>query len=157
MLRTSFVPAVVLSSAFALGALAACSSSTTTTTPETDAATAVDAGGGDADTDSGDTGAAEVVNDCKTFTDRSAPSASRTLTWDFSISSAPERCMIVAVGQSVDFNGDFSVHPLTASGGDSPNPIANADAKGNVTFTAAGTFGFACGVHPSMIGAIKVQ
>ena len=45
----------------------------------------------------------------------------------------------------------------SASGGDTPNPIKDAQAAAGVaTFTKAGTFGFLCGNHPSMTGAIKV-
>jgi len=96
-----------------------------------------------------------VVNDCQTsqFTDRRA--GVRTITWDFGVTSAPERCMQVQVGQTVVWNGDLSSHPLAGSGGDSPNPIS-AHQNGSVTFTAPGTFGFVCLAHSSMKGAIQV-
>ncbi|MBF5066255.1 hypothetical protein G6O45_23770, partial [Salmonella enterica subsp. enterica serovar Istanbul] len=59
--------------------------------------------------------------------------------------------------QKVTFAGSFSSHPLLASDGDKPNPITSVDtATGDVTFPKAGTFGYVCGNHPSMIGAIKV-
>ena len=112
----------------------------------------VDSGGGDGGGDGGLT----PVNACNTFVDLSAAAANRTLTWDFAIAQAPERCAIVKKGQDVTFKGDFAVHPLNASGGQTPNPISTVDATGKVTFTAAGTFGFQCGFHPSMTGAIRV-
>jgi plastocyanin len=110
---------------------------------------AADAGGGDA--------APVVISSCNTFVDRSSASASRTITWDFSVSTAPERCMTVKAGQKVTFSGSFSTHPLISGDGDKPNPIATLDpATGEVVYPKAGVFGFICGIHPSMIGAIKV-
>jgi plastocyanin len=104
-----------------------------------------------------DATAPAVVNACKTFVDRSASTASRTITWDFPVSTAPERCMTVKVGESVTFMGDFGLHPLLAGGGDSPNPFSSVDTTtGKVTFPKAGLYGFMCGNHPSMIGAIMV-
>jgi plastocyanin len=118
--------------------------------------TTADAGTGGG-TDAGDASAvAAIVNACKAFDDRSADSAVRTLNWDFSIATGPDRCVKVKKGQDVTFAGDFLTHPLTAFNGDKPNPIANADAAGKVTFTAVGTFGFQCGNHPAMTGAVQV-
>jgi plastocyanin len=113
-------------------------------------------GGGKDAGDAGADAAASVVNACKTFVDRSAAGGSRTLTWDFAVATAPERCMTVKKGQDVTFSGDFVMHPLVASGGDKPNPISAPDATGKVTFPNAGTFGFVCGNHPAMTGAIRV-
>ncbi len=112
--------------------------------------------GADSGGDSGGDAATVVVNDCNVFVDRSATGASRTITWDFPVSTAPERCMTIKKNQAVVFNGDFGTHPLDASGGDKPNPFASPDAPGKVTFAKAGLFGFQCAVHPSMTGAIKV-
>ena len=146
---------------FATAAVVGCSSSSGGSSSGTPAEaggseTGVDGGGGTDTSTAADTGSV-VVNDCKTFVDRTATGASRTLTWDFPISTAPERCMIVKKNQAVTWAGDFTTHPLTASGGDTPNPIANYDmATGKVTFTKAGNFGFMCGNHPSMTGDIQV-
>lgn len=115
-----------------------------------------DGGGGGGGGDAGADGAAAPVNSCTTFEDRTAGGASRTLTWDFAIGTAPERCITIKKGQDVTFSGDFTMHPLESSGGDTPNPIGGHDANGKVSFTAAGTFGFICGFHPAMTGAIKV-
>jgi hypothetical protein len=100
---------------------------------------------------------AQVVQDCQPnqFLDRTAPGADRLLTWDFSISTDPERCLQVQVGQTVVWDGVQDVHPLAGSGGDSPNPIS-LHLNGAVTFTKVGTFGFVCLNHSSMKGAIKV-
>jgi plastocyanin len=102
---------------------------------------------------------AQVVQDCQptAYLDRTATGADRQLAWDFSISSDPERCMKVRVGQTVVWNvtPDFDVHPLGGAGGDSPNPITFHN-NGVVTFTAVGTFGFQCLNHASMKGAIQV-
>lgn len=152
---------LVCASAFAVAtvSLAGCSSSSggssSGTPAEGGSETGTDGGGG-GDTSVADTGPTPV-NDCKNFVDRSATSASRTITWDFPVSTAPERCMIIKKGQDVTFSGDFATHPLGGSGGDTPNPISAHDAAGKVTFAAAGTFGFQCGNHPSMTGAIQVN
>src|SRR5882672_7570603 len=86
---------------------------------------------------------AQVVQDCQPnqYLDRTASGADRELTWNFDISSDPERCMQVQVGQTVVWNGDLDTHPLGAQGGDMPNPII-FHVNGVVTFTTAGTFGF---------------
>jgi len=154
--------AVTLVSGIAIG----CSDSKTEPTPGgntndagtggTDAATAKDTGS--------DTGSnTEPVNACRTFIDRTGASASRTLTWSFSISSDDLRCMQIKAGQSVTFSdgagkaADFVSHPLAASGGDAPNPVTNVDKDtGVVKFEKAGTYGYACGNHPAMLGAILV-
>ncbi len=98
-----------------------------------------------------------VVQGCEetAYVDRRAPAADRELAWILSIASDPERCMTITVGQSVVWTGNFNVHPLDPQGGDTPNPITGTE-TGAVTFTAPGTFGYVCGVHPSMKGAIQV-
>jgi hypothetical protein len=100
---------------------------------------------------------AQTVQDCSTaqFLDRSAASADRRITWDFSISSDPERCLTVRQGQTVVWDGDLDNHPLGGSGGNMPNPIG-LHQNGSVTFNAPGTFGYVCLAHSSMKGAIKV-
>lgn len=152
--------------------LAACSSDDTGgtsggTSPEAapgNEGGATEAGGKDSSSPGVDAGGGEdaapvEVNSCKSFVDRSADSASRTITWDFPVATAPERCMTVKKGQEVTFMGDFSTHPLISSGGDTPNPVAAVDivgATGKVTLAKAGLFGWVCGNHPAMTGAIKV-
>jgi hypothetical protein len=100
---------------------------------------------------------AQVVQDCQPnqYLDRRAPGADRLLTWNLGISTDPERCMRVQVGQTVVWSGDLESHPLAGQGGDSPNPIG-LHQNGSVTFTTPGTFGFVCSVHSSMKGAITV-
>lgn len=97
------------------------------------------------------------VGDCQPnqYLDRSAAGADRTLDWGFTITTDPERCMKVQVGQSVTWSGDLEMHPLGSGGGTQPNPIA-ANQNGVVTFTSPGTYGFVCLSHSSMKGAIFV-
>ena len=126
-------------------------------------ATAIDGGPADsaasdsAVTDSGEVDAGPPVNGCTTFVDRSA--ATRTLAWDTSVASLPEHCMLIHVGQDVTWLGNLTFHPLGPQGGDLPSPVT-AVASGDVatvTFPKAGTYGYVCGVHASMTGAIKVE
>jgi hypothetical protein len=97
-----------------------------------------------------------AVNGCDTFVDQTAVGAARKIEWGLPVATSPNRCMMIKRDQTVAFEGDFTVHPLGASGGDAPNPFAAVPDTGKVTFAAAGTFGFVCGVHASMTGAIKV-
>ncbi len=98
-----------------------------------------------------------IINGCQDsqYLDRTAPAADREILWVMSVNQDPERCMKVRVGQSVFWNGNYSIHPLAGLNGDSPNPIDNHQ-NGHVTFTSAGTFGFVCEVHATMTGAIRV-
>src|SRR5262245_37607561 len=99
----------------------------------------------------------EVVQGCQPdqYVDRTAANADRQLSWDFSITSDPARCMQVRAGQTVVWDGDLETHPLAGQGGDTPNPIT-FHANGSVTFNSPGTFGFVCLSHTPMKGAIEV-
>ena len=147
--RRVFSLAVALAAPLALG----CSSSSTSGGGGNDAGS-----GSDAANDTGaavDSGAA--LNGCTTFVDHTAAADPRALTWSLAISSSPDRCMKIKVGQSVTWNGSFTTHPLHDDGGDAPNPIsASTSPTGPIAFPAAGTFGYICGVHASMNGAILV-
>lgn len=110
---------------------------------------------------------ADVLNTCGSYVDRTAADADREIKWDLSVGSEAERCMTVKVGQTVSFRGDFTRHPLKAKGGDSPSLFSQAaDLVSNpglageeytpFEFKSAGTFGYVCGVHPSMTGVIRV-
>ena len=114
--------------------------------------------GSDGGTDSGGgaDAAVTVINDCKNFVDRTAAGAMRTIAWSGPPLSVPERCMTIKKGQDVTWNGSLSSHPLAPKDGDVPNPVIGVDANGKVTFPNAGLFGYECGIHPGMIGAIKV-
>lgn len=69
-------------------------------------------------------------------------------------------CSRVKVGQHVGFYGDFSLHPLEPSGGDSPSfvpALTNSGPSLEVNPTTAGVFGFQCRKHPAMMyGAVEV-
>jgi plastocyanin len=134
-----------------------CSSDTPAPT-STDAGTKSDTG---TPVDSGsDTGTAiTTLNGCAAadYVDRSDPSADRTVTWGF---GQTPKCMKIAAGQRVTFNGDFTQHPLVEKGGDSPNPFASPKGTGGtrtVDFGPVGTFGYECSIHASITGAILVQ
>lgn len=114
-----------------------------------------DAGGEDAGADAG----AIIVNSCKTFDDRTATSASRTIAWKFPL-DAKDRCIEIKKGQSITFNGNFGQYRVAASkgpaGGDTPNPIAGFDESSpTVKFPTAGTFGFESPDAPALQGAIR--
>ena len=150
-------------------AVVACSSSTTSSpAPAADGAGPTAEGGDGVDASPPSDGATadaapEPENDCTVFTDRTADTASRTLEWDLTIVSAPERCMRIKAGQTVTFgNGadagaDFNEHPLVIykpKGGAAP--MAD-QVTGQAVFPTAALFGFACGVHPQMRGVILVE
>ena len=99
-----------------------------------------------------------VVDDCAevSYQDRTAPAAERTLAWDFPFAGSVDRCIIVRVGQSVRWDGNFAMHPLENDQGSTPNPIGAHDASGVVTFTAPGIYGYRCNYHFEMRGAVQV-
>ncbi len=94
-----------------------------------------------------------LLNGCTQYVDRTAEAASRTLVWSFSIADAPERCIIIKAGQTVTFQGDHTIHPLAAKGGDAASPITNV---ADVKFATAGTFGYVCANHSPMTGVVYV-
>ena len=131
---------------------------------DTPAPTATDSGTksdtGSTPVDSGaDTSAPAALNGCAAadYVDRSAASADRTITWGF---NQTPKCMKIAAGQRVTFNGDFTQHPLIEKGGDTPNPFASPKGTGGtrtVDFGPVGTYGYECAIHASITGAILVQ
>ena len=110
--------------------------------------------------------ASAAVNGCAAAdfaaSDHTAANDARAIS--FPSSGAPMQysphCMTVKVGQSVTWSGNFLAHPLEAVGGDAGNPIMLTSSSGgsmSVTFPAAGTFGFDCANHPTlMLGAVRV-
>ncbi len=111
--------------------------------------------------DAGTTGTTTtVVNGCSTYTDLTAET---TTTISFPTGASPAQystpCIKVKAGTVLTFTGSFSSHPLVPSGGDTPNPITagSSGASASFTPTKAGTFGFHCSFHPTvMLGAIDV-
>jgi len=109
--------------------------------------------------------AAPALNGCSTFKDMTEAGAS-AITWDPSIASSELRCVKIKVNQTVGFAGNFTTHPMAASGGATPSPFSDlaaaisnpgTDQEGaNFAFPTAGTYGFVCGVHPAMTGAVLV-
>ena len=93
------------------------------------------------------------LNGCSAYVDRTADAAGREITWDFPVSSTPEACLKIKVGQSVTWKGDFVLHPLASKGGDSPSPITNV---ATTKFEKAGLFGWVCTAHPRMQGVVQV-
>ncbi len=160
------------SAAVVAAALVACSSdsssssSSTGGTPTGDGGASSSSSGGSSSSSSGGSDAgADVVLDigpgvkscAGTFVDRTDAAATRTIAWDADVASKPEHCMTIKVGQKVKWNGDFTTHPLEANGAEAQNPIhADIGDTGEITFNAAGTFGYICGFHAAELGAIKV-
>ena len=102
----------------------------------------------------------EVVNGCSAFTDMTAGGATIDGPGNAVPAQYSPNCVHIKAGQSVTWNVDLSAHPLGASGGTTPSPIQTT-ASGTsvtVTFPGAGTFGFHCLAHPTiMFGAVFVS
>ncbi len=164
-ISTLCVPLATGTFLFALG----CSSNdvTSPTPAPTTSPVVTDAGGATPDAASPPSDAASSdasvgaspLNGCATYEDRTAATADRTVVWIRSVGTV---CLRIKKGQSVTWNPkdtDFSAHPLKPSGGDATNPIV-AQGPGNApyvqAFASAGTFGFVCGFHFDMTGAIQV-
>ena len=79
--------------------------------------------------------------------------------WDVSLRYKGEfHGVKIAAGQTVTW-ASSTTHPLIAMGGDSGTPIPTTatTTAASVTFPNAGTFGFWCNVHTSLMeGAIQV-
>ena len=166
-LRTLPIVLVLAGSSAALAlAVVACSSSSSPTTA-TDGGVALAQGDGGTDS-AADTSTADAAkapeNDCTTFVDRTADGASRSIQWDLGITGIPERCIKIKAGQVVTWvdgttAADFSTHPLIIY---VPPPATGTaptvdETTGKATFPTAGTFGFACGIHPIMRGVVVVE
>ncbi len=150
--------------------VAACSSSSSPTT-DADASTAQDAS---EEADAGvDTGAPDTspdasvtpVNGCGptefAASDHTAASDPRAIT--FATTPSPVQfspsCMMIKAGQTVTWSGDFSDHPFEPMPAVPDDPIMDVTSgtTTSVTFPDAGTFGFDCAMHPSIMhGAIEV-
>jgi len=99
------------------------------------------------------------VNGCTSYADMTAGGATIDGPMDFNPAQFSPNCVQIKAGQSVTWNVDFAAHPLAASGGDSPSPIATTSSGTTVTFTFpnAGAFGYHCLAHPTiMFGAVDV-
>lgn len=117
----------------------------------------------------GDGGATFHGCTAERLVDRRATAAARTVTFGSGPSpfSYSPNCLRVAAGQTVTFQGAFSVHPLSPgvqgspSAGPAGNPIpaTNSGSQVEVAFPTAGTFPFHCAIHGSggMTGVVRVE
>jgi plastocyanin len=117
------------------------------------------------------TGGPLALNGCKAsdYEDRSAEDADRTVLIAAEGVVYTPRCMTVAAGQTVHWEGRLSAHPMSPGNSDNEaagsrgNPIVPTSTGDGVDFTFenAGTFPYYCEVHSSgagsgMAGAIYV-
>lgn len=108
-------------------------------------------------------------NGCDTaaYVDASAVGASRTVTFPNAGLTYMPKCLLIAAGQTVTFNGAFGTHPLRkgvsgdANAGSPNNPITLTDAGTTATFTfpTVGTYPYICTVHGpgGMNGVVRVK
>jgi plastocyanin len=83
-------------------------------------------------------------------------------TMSFPTTAAPMQyapnCVKIKAGSMVTWNGDFSMHPLAPEGTGNPIMATSTGMTASFTFTTAGTYGFHCMFHPTVMnGAIIVQ
>jgi plastocyanin len=115
-----------------------------------------------------DGAAIPMLNDCTPgeYIERIAADAERVIRPRGNTGYDP-RCVVVRMGQSVTFEMNFSVHPLTAgiphgptAGAAMPNPIGMATSGMThvVSFAAQGFYPFYCTVHGhvGMAGVVRV-
>jgi plastocyanin len=95
------------------------------------------------------------------FIDETNATALRTIDWGVTVASNPARCQRILSGQTVTWLGSFDSHPIQPSGGTLPTPIAGDTLSGatsyRVTFPDIGVYGYECGLHAGMRGAIEVR
>ena len=103
-------------------------------------------------------GSNSQLNGCTTYKDQTAGGGAIT----FPMVGAPMQyspaCVHIKAGQSVTWTGAFASHPLQPEGGAVPNPVTSVQTGMTTTilFPTAGVYGYGCGIHGSMIGAIQV-
>ena len=121
-------------------------------------ALSVGCGGGSSSTDGG-SDAAVVVNGCTNFSDLTAGGGTITFPTQATPAQYQPNCARIKVHQTLTWTGSFTSHPLMPAGGDSPNPIqaTSSGMSKSFTFDSPGTFGFGCGIHASMFGAVLVE
>jgi plastocyanin len=103
----------------------------------------------------------EIVNGCFSFVDETDVNALRTIDWSVTVASNPARCQRILPGQTVTWRGSLDSHPIQPSGGTHPTPITGDTPSGatsyQVTFPDIGVYGYECGLHAGMRGAIEVR
>lgn len=104
------------------------------------------------------------------YVDRSGGSAMRTIEFGKTGLTYTPKCMIVAAGQTVTFDGAFTMHPLApgdlgnATSGSPNNPIkeVGSGTSTTVTFSTPGTYPYHCTFHSQaggggMTGVVHVR
>lgn len=112
------------------------------------------------------------LNGCKadSFVDLSAEADERVVQIGVDGLLYTPRCILIAVGQTVTFDGSLSAHPLAPGNADDPgagspnNPITflSSGSSAEFTFDEPGTFPYFCELHgfsngKGMSGAIYVR
>lgn len=129
----------------------------TGSTGDTASSDADDGGPGDTGGDTGDASSAlKVVQGCAEgdYVDETASGSPTISNW-----ISGKNCIKIKAGQTVTWTGgNFTAHPLIASGGDTPSPITKTTSGTSKTFTfpSAGVYGYVCELHPTMKGAVWV-
>lgn len=104
-------------------------------------------------------GSSSTSADCTTFTNLTPPTAAVITFGGADGNAYVPKCAMVKANQSITFNGDFSVHPLSQTTG-MAGAIPHTTAGTTVTFSigTAGTYDYQCDVHHAagMTGAIQV-
>lgn len=125
-------------------------------------------------TPAGASDAAVALNGCTEamFVDRTAAGAERVIGFGGARTSGPftyaPRCLTVAAGQTVVFEGSFNAHPLspgtapgalTAGSPNNPIPRMATTSALMVMFPAAGNYPYFCEVHyaAGMNGVVRVR
>lgn len=93
---------------------------------------------------------------CTVYDDRTATTASRTIT--FGSSGYSPKCMRVTTNQNVIFSGTFSLHRLQQTCGPSDRQMTTTfGISKTVRFSDFGTYGYRCADHPAFEqGSIRV-
>jgi plastocyanin len=138
------------------GSSSSSSSSGTTTTSSS--------GSGGSSSTTTSTGAGGSMTSVHGCTKGIASDQTGNATIDIAWSNPHSSCVIVDAGTTVNFNGNFTAHPL--AGGESPtedsgSDISTASAAGMttaVTFNTAGDYPYFCTIHAStMTGVVYVE
>lgn len=97
---------------------------------------------------------AENFAGCTELEDRTADDASRTIAFGDTLGNtyAP-KCLKIKAGQTVTFDGDFTVHPLAHACGPAETiPNVTTGTSEAVTFETSGNYGYFCTRHGNPAG-----
>ena len=121
-----------------------------------DATTAATQGAGAASTAASGTATTPAPTMAPTTTPTSATAATADTVTVAEFAFSPASVSVKAGTEVTWTNRDEFAHSVLVQGGAIPEARMDAGASTSITFTAAGTYAYVCGIHNSMTGTVVV-